>query len=76
MRRIRWTLPGLLIATAALFGCSREAPPLYQGYAEGEYVRVAAPYAGSLTSLTVQRGTQVGVGAPVRAGAGQRKSGA
>ncbi len=62
---MRWTLPGLLIAIAMLAGCSREAPPLYQGYAEGEYVRVAAPYAGSLTALTVQRGTQVGAGAPL-----------
>ncbi len=62
---MRWTLPGLLIATAALASCSREAPPLYQGYAEGEYVRVAAPYAGSLTTLAVQRGVQVGAGAPL-----------
>ncbi len=62
---MRWTLPGLLIAIAMLAGCSREAPPLYQGYAEGEYVRVAAPYAGSLTALTVQRGAQVGAGAPL-----------
>jgi HlyD family secretion protein len=62
---MRWTLPGLLIATAALASCSREAPPLYQGYAEGEYVRVAAPHAGSLTSLAVQRGAQVEAGAPL-----------
>lgn len=62
---MRWTLPGLLIATAALASCSREAPPLYQGYAEGEFVRVAAPYAGSLTSLAVQRGAQVVAGAPL-----------
>jgi HlyD family secretion protein len=62
---MHWTLPGLLIATAALAGCSREAPPLYQGYAEGEYVRVAAPYAGALTSLAVQRGAQVLVGVPL-----------
>lgn len=62
---MRWTLPGLLIATAALASCSREAPPLYQGYAEGEYVRVAAPYAGSLTTLAVQRGAQVVAGAPL-----------
>lgn len=62
---MRWTLPGLLIATATLASCSPEAPSLYQGYAEGEFVRVAAPYAGSLTTLTVQRGAQVGAGAPL-----------
>ncbi|MHB1290910.1 MAG: HlyD family secretion protein [Sulfuricella sp.] len=62
---MRWTLPGLLIAMATLASCSPEAPPLYQGYAEGEYVRVAAPYAGSLTTLAAQRGAQVGAGAPL-----------
>lgn len=62
---MRWTLPGLLIATATLASCSHEAPPLYQGYAEGEFVRVAAPYAGSLTTLAVQRGAQIGAGAPL-----------
>lgn len=62
---MRWTLPGLLIVTVALASCSHEALPLYQGYAEGEYVRIAAPYAGSLTSLAVQRGAQVETGAPL-----------
>lgn len=62
---MRWTLPGLLIAGATLASCSHEAPPLYQGYAEGEFVRVAAPYAGSLTALVVQRGAQVEAGAPL-----------
>lgn len=57
------TLTGLLLAAAALAGCSREAPPLYQGYAEGEFVRIAAPYAGSLTLLAVQRGARIESGA-------------
>lgn len=55
----------LLFASAALPGCGEKAPPLYQGYAEGEFVRVAAPYAGSLTQLAVQRGAQVGAGMPL-----------
>lgn len=38
---------------------------MYQGYAEGEFVRVASPYAGSLTTLTVHRGAQVGIGEPL-----------
>jgi HlyD family secretion protein len=62
---MRSTLSGLLIATAVLAGCSRDAPQLYQGYAEGEFVRVASPYAGSLASLGVQRGARVEAGAPL-----------
>lgn len=58
-------LTGLLIAAAGMAGCSRDASQLYQGYAEGEFVRVAAPYAGSLTLLAVQRGGQVEAGAPL-----------
>lgn len=34
-------------------------PPPFQGYVEGEFVRVSAPFAGFLTSLTVARGTTV-----------------
>jgi len=60
---MRWMTTGLLIAVIMLAGCSRKAPQLYQGYAEGEFVRVAAPYAGSLTTLAVQRGAQVEAGA-------------
>ncbi len=55
----------LLFASATLTGCADKAPPFYQGYAEGEYVRVAATYAGSLTHLAVQRGAQVEAGAPL-----------
>ena len=62
---MKLTLTGLLIAAAGITGCSHEAPQIYQGYAEGEFVRVAAPYAGSLTSLAVPRGTQVEAGAPL-----------
>ena len=36
-----------------------------QGYVEGEYVRVAAPFAGTLVSLDAQRGAQVDTGAPL-----------
>ncbi|MDD5330515.1 MAG: HlyD family efflux transporter periplasmic adaptor subunit [Sulfuricella sp.] len=60
---MRNSLSVLLVALLA--GCSHEAPPLYQGYAEGEFVRVAATYAGSLTSLAVQRGAQVEAGVPL-----------
>ena len=35
------------------------------GYVEGEYVRVAAPFAGTLTQLSVRRGGNVAIGAPL-----------
>lgn len=60
---MRRTASGFLITLAVLAGCSREAPPLYQGYAEGEFVRVAAPHAGSLAAMAVRRGAQVEAGA-------------
>jgi HlyD family secretion protein len=47
---------------ALLAGCGNEGPRVYQGYAEGEYVRVAAPFAGALLKLAAKRGMQVGTG--------------
>ena len=49
----------------ALVGCARSSAPAYQGYVEGEYVRIAAPFAGSLVSLAVQRGQTIEAGAPL-----------
>ncbi|HUW49463.1 MAG TPA: HlyD family efflux transporter periplasmic adaptor subunit [Sulfuricella sp.] len=62
---MKLTLTGLLIVAAGMAGCSHDTSQIYQGYAEGEFVRVAAPYAGALTSLAVQRGGQVEAGAPL-----------
>jgi len=42
-----------------LAGCARQPADSWQGYLEGEYVRVAAPLAGTLTSLKVKRGETV-----------------
>jgi HlyD family secretion protein len=55
----------LIAAAAALVlgACGDKPPPTLQGYAEGEYVRVAAPFAGTLVSLDAQRGAQVEPGA-------------
>lgn len=55
----------LLSACATVSGCSTDTQGLYQGYVEGEYVRVAAPFAGSLNTLSVQRGTQIMAGVPL-----------
>ena len=49
----------------ALAGCTEHRPNTFQGYAEGEFVRVAAPFAGNLQQLNVQRGTEVKAGAPL-----------
>jgi HlyD family secretion protein len=55
----------LCIAAALLTGCSERAPAGFQGYAEGEYVLVAAPAAGKLEKRWVQRGDAVKQGAPL-----------
>jgi len=49
----------------ALAGCSPAPPAGYPGYVEGEYVRVASPLAGTLVSLAVERGAQVGANEPL-----------
>jgi len=48
-----------------LTGCTQPSSDLVQGYVEGEYIYVASPYGGALTSLSVRRGTQVSVGDPL-----------
>ena len=55
---------GVLVALAAA-GCGKKQDAALQGYVEGEYVRVAAPFAGTLVSLDAQRGTKVEAGAPL-----------
>ena len=52
-----------LALALALAGCGDRQPPSMQGYVEGEYVRVAAPFAGTLVSLDTARGAQVAPGA-------------
>jgi HlyD family secretion protein len=55
------------IATLAivllLSACGDADPGGYSGYVEGEYVRVASPFAGELTLLQVKRGDTVASGA-------------
>jgi HlyD family secretion protein len=52
-----------LAAVAA--GCSDPPQERLQGYAEGEYVRVASPFAGQLAKLAVKRGDQVKTDEPL-----------
>lgn len=57
--------PILLAAALALAGCGDKPPAALQGYVEGEYVRVAAPFAGTLVKLDAQRGRSVEPGTPL-----------
>ena len=52
-------------AALAVASCSDPVPEVLQGYAEGEYVRVATPFAGQLQRLAVKRGDQVKSGDPL-----------
>ena len=62
------TLAVLLASSAfALIACGPATPPALQGYVEGEYVRVAAPFAGTLVKLDARRGDTVAEGAPLYA---------
>jgi HlyD family secretion protein len=58
------TLPALACALA-LAACNDRPPAGYPGYVEGEYVRVAAPLAGTLLELAVERGGEVASDAPL-----------
>jgi HlyD family secretion protein len=49
-------------AIAFFAGCSSNTPGQFQGYIEGEYVRVASPLGGALTNLAVARGDEVNTG--------------
>jgi len=54
-----------LLALAALIACGEHSPSGFQGYAEGEYVLVAAPAAGKLEKRWVRRGDEAAAGAPL-----------
>lgn len=53
--------PLLLQLALALFipGCDQLSQSGYQGYAEGDYMYLSAPYPGYLQSLNVERGSRV-----------------
>ena len=54
----------LLACLLLLPACQESATNTLQGYVEGEYVHLAAPFAGTLQTLAVQRGAQVKQGDP------------
>lgn len=52
----------LILAALALWGCNETPQAPLHGYAEGEYVLVASPFAGQLEVLHVARGDQIQAG--------------
>jgi HlyD family secretion protein len=64
-RQARQARRACLLAVLLVAGCSAPADRPLLGYVEGEYVRIAAPFAGQLQQLSVRRGGEVAVGAPV-----------
>ena len=63
--RGRWPRLIAFAGGLCLTACGPPAERPLQGYVEGEYVRVAAPFAGTLQKLAVQRGADVAAGAPM-----------
>lgn len=69
--RVPACLPAFLplALTTALLGaltaCSDKPPAAWSGYAEGDYVYVAAPLAGRLETVAAQAGQSVAQGAPL-----------
>ncbi|KQV95174.1 HlyD family secretion protein [Rhizobacter sp. Root1221] len=55
----------LLLLACALAACSPRPDPAWSGYAEGEYVYVAATAGGTLQALTTRRGDTVDAGTPL-----------
>ena len=60
MNRMRWFL--LLPISCLAVGCSRPQALSWQGYAEGEYLALAAPTAGYRATLDAPRGMRVTAG--------------
>ena len=61
----RAAFAALAVGLLALAGCGERAPAPFQGYAEGEFVLVAAPFGGRLEKRYVNRGQEVAAGAPL-----------
>ncbi|OWQ90312.1 hypothetical protein CDN99_13155 [Roseateles aquatilis] len=59
------SLLALLVAPLLLSACGDDPPDAWSGYAEGDPVYVAAPVAGRLMELRVQRGDTIVAGAPL-----------
>lgn len=65
-RPVRHRLPALLplLLPLLLGACNRQPDDYFPGYVEADYVRLAAPIAGTLSKLYLKRGDQVAADAP------------
>lgn len=59
-----WRSCAALSLASLLGACSEPADNAFPGYAEGEYVRLGAPLAGTLAKLHLRAGDKVAAGAP------------
>jgi HlyD family secretion protein len=57
--------PFALLAILLLSSCAPTEQEWHQGYVEGEFVHVSAPFGGQLQRLAVRRGEVVPLGAPL-----------
>lgn len=62
--RVDWML-GVAAAALLAAGCGREARDVFQGYAEADYVDVAAAEPGQLESLGATKGAAIAADAPL-----------
>lgn len=60
---MRWMVIAMSVLSMA--ACKEKPAQIWQGYVEGEYVRVASPEAGTLQALNAERGQTVAPGAPL-----------
>ena len=58
-------LAAAFLGCTFVVACGENGEEVFQGYAEGEYVRVASSFAGRLERLHVRRGDEVTAGAPL-----------
>ncbi len=65
--RAKYFTHGLLCWSAllGLSACSEKPLPAWSGYAEGDYLYIAAPLAGRLDVLSIESGQKVEKGAPL-----------
>ena len=64
LRCLHWA--AVLAMALSVAGCERESDAArYQGYVEGDYLRIAPAIGGRIDRLQVERGAQVQAGAPL-----------
>ena len=61
----KWRIAWCVLPVLALAGCNDRPAAGFQGYAEGEFVLVAAPFGGRLEKRWVNRGEEVQAGKPL-----------